>query len=110
MRIAGSHSCDKFFLAFVLHPSWGASLLKDNANHVSYGFSSTLTGNDYIIPLRDFTMFFPGQFTHYELAHDMWDTAQQNALDYSGRAHWGRSKRYAVAVPHTLSHIQDKYR
>ncbi len=50
------------------------------------------------------------QFTDYALVHDMWDTAPQNALDYSGRAHWGRSKRYAVAVPHTLPHIQDKYR
>ena len=32
-RIAGSHSCDKFFLAFIFHPYRGASSSNDFANH-----------------------------------------------------------------------------
>ena len=54
---------------------------------IFYGFSSTLTGNDYIIPYRHFTMIFTGFVTNYALAHVTWDTIPQNALNDSGRAH-----------------------
>jgi hypothetical protein len=55
-------------------------------------------------------MIFPGFVTNFALAHDTWDTIPQNALDYSGRAHQAKSKRYAVAIRHNLPHIQDKSR
>ena len=58
MRIAGSHSCDKFFLAFIFHPAGGANFQKGHANLIVHGFSSILTGYDYIILLGGFTTFF----------------------------------------------------
>ena len=77
---------------------------------IFYGFLSTLTGNDYIIPYRHFTTIFPGFVINYALAHDRWDTIPQNALDDSGRAHQAKSKHYAGAIRHNLPHIRDKSR
>ena len=44
IRIAGSHSCDKFFLAFILHPYRGACSSNDFANHNLFGFCPLLQG------------------------------------------------------------------